>query len=107
MSQVTLAKLKTDAEGILQHVQASGKPVEIVRDGHVVARMVPAKEDFVATSSHAIPSTQGEHRPLTGEDREQFEALWQERELLAQRIAHTWPKGVPAVDAVREGRRDL
>lgn len=107
MSHVTLAMLKTETDAILERLQEDGEPVEIVRDGHVVARIVPAEADKVATPQNGRHSNRGEPQPLTGEERERFEALWKEREALAQRIARTWPKGVSAVDAVREGRRDL
>lgn len=107
MSQVTLADLKADAEEILQHVQAGGEPVDIVRDGQVVASIMPAQADPSRAPRREHDVSTQQPRPLTPEEREHFEVAWQEREALAKRIARSWPKDVSAVDAVREGRRDL
>jgi prevent-host-death family protein len=107
MSQVTLADLKADAEEILQHVQADGEPVDVVRDGRVVASIMPAQAAPRRASQRDNDLSKQEPRPLTPEEREQFEAAKRIREELAKRIARSWPKGVSAVDAVREGRRGL
>jgi hypothetical protein len=43
-------------------------------------------------------------RPWTDQEREAFWRRWNE---IAEEINRFWPKGVSAVDAVREQRRDL
>ena len=43
-------------------------------------------------------------RPWTDEERMAF---WQRMDALASEIGRVWPKGVSAVDAVREQRREL
>jgi antitoxin (DNA-binding transcriptional repressor) of toxin-antitoxin stability system len=41
MSHFTSSMLKVDADEILQRLEADGEPVDIERNGRVVARLVP------------------------------------------------------------------
>lgn len=107
MSQVTLADLKADAEEILQYVQAGGEPVNIVRDGQVVASIMPPRTDPRRASQCENDVSNQEPRPLTPKELEQLAYAWQLRAELAERLERSWPKGVSAVDAVRDVRRDL
>lgn len=107
MSQVTLAELKADAEEILQHVQAGGEPVDIVRDGRVVALIMPAESEPGRATQRKDHVSNQEPRPLTPEERDQLAYAWQLRAELTKRLERTWPTGVSAVDAIRDVRRDL
>ncbi|TAK33202.1 MAG: hypothetical protein EPO21_13590 [Chloroflexota bacterium] len=63
------------------------KPVNITRNGRVVARIVPVEPE------------------LAGEELEQFEQTWADMDQLAAEISARWPEGVSAVDAVSIERR--
>ena len=91
---VGIAELKTRAEELIREVAESGRPIDIVRDGQLAARLSPAP----ATESEPRP------RPWTEEERAAF---WQRMDALSSEIGRVWPKGVSAVDAAREQRRDL
>ena len=86
--------LKVQADEIVREVSETGLPVDIVRNGQIAARLSPA------------PTTglEAEPRPWTVEERKAF---WQRMDALSAEIGRVWPKGVSAVDAVREQRRDL
>ncbi len=43
--------------------------------------------------------------PQHESDREKFDRIWREMDKLAEEIGKTWPKGLSAVDTVREQRR--
>lgn len=107
MSHVTSSKLQADTEAILQRLEADGEPVEIEQDGRVVARLVPvtgrSRVQQTNTSRETVPET----IRLSADDQARLEAMWAKREQLIASIAAKWPVGVSAVDAVREGRRDL
>ncbi|HEV2123106.1 MAG TPA: hypothetical protein VGW38_10075, partial [Chloroflexota bacterium] len=82
--------------------------VEVIRDGEVVARIVPVGTTGLKSGqSNTWNGIRMEPRPLSPEERERFDALWKEREDLAKRTARYWPDDLTAVDALREGRRDL
>ena len=91
---VGIGELKTQAEELIREVAESGRPIDIVRNGEVAARLSPA------------PASQPElrTRPWTEVERAAF---WQRMDALSREIGRGWPKGVSAVDAVREQRRDL
>lgn len=108
MTRVNSSKLKTDTDEILERVRDSGEQFEVWRNGQIVAVIVPAD----------IPGSQGgqgkgqdrpptEPQPLSPDERARLEAMWAKRDELIARMRTKWPKGVSAVDAVREARRDL
>ena len=61
--------------------------MEVTHRGRVVARIVPVAAPETAASEDG--------------------AVWSDIDRLAAEIGARWPAGVTAVDAVREGRRDL
>ena len=92
--KVGVGELKRRADEIIREVRETGRPVDVVQDGQVAARLLPAAS--------------AEHEPVarrwTDEERASF---WQRIDVLAREISRVWPEGVSAVDAVREQRRDL
>ncbi|CAN5817739.1 hypothetical protein BH23CHL2_BH23CHL2_07550 [soil metagenome] len=87
MSSVGIKELKQDASRILRRVREHGESFDVTYHGKVVARLVPAN----------VP----EAEPVTHEE------FWAEWDALAREISRNWPEGLSAVDAVREGRREL
>ncbi|MGI8643420.1 MAG: type II toxin-antitoxin system Phd/YefM family antitoxin [Thermomicrobiales bacterium] len=107
MSHFTSSMLKVDADEILQRLEADGEPVDIERNGRVVARLVPVIGVSPAQQGNDPSVARPEATPLAAEDQARLEAMWAKREQLIASIKAKWPAGVSAVDAVREGRRDL
>lgn len=87
MEKVGIREFKRDASKILRRVREKGESFDVTYRGKVVARLVPANEL--------------EAEPVTHEE---FWAAW---DVLAREISRNWPEGLSAVDAVREGRREL
>ena len=90
---VGVGELKTRADEIVREVSETGRSVDIVQNGQVAARLSPA------STGQSAPI-----RPWTDEDRAAF---WHRMDALTSEISRVWPKGVSAVDAIREQRRDL
>ena len=86
METIGVRELKERASEIMRRVREDGDVFEVSYRGRVVARLVPVTE------------------PETKNDLSSFSARW---EKLAKAIGSHWPDGVSAVDAVREGRREL
>ncbi|MGD9891832.1 MAG: type II toxin-antitoxin system Phd/YefM family antitoxin [Dehalococcoidia bacterium] len=84
---VGVRELKTQASRILREVIDRGESVDVTHRGRTIARIVPV----------AAPSP---------DEREQ-DRVWTDLDRLAAEIATRWPAGATAVDAVREGRREL
>ena len=87
MEAIGVRELKERASEILRQVREEGISFEITYHGRVIARIVPVREASSEDSSRS--------------------AFWERWDRLAQAIGERWPEGVSAVDAVREGRRDL
>lgn len=87
MSTVGIRELKTNTSEIVRRVRELGEIVDITLHGEVVARLVPA-------------------RPMST-PAEELDALWAEMDRLAEEITANWTGSYSAVDAVREGRREL
>jgi len=83
--RIGIRQLKERTSDILRRVRR-GESFEITYRGRTVARVVPTDEVAPA---------------------EQPDAYWKEWAELSREIAERWPKGVSAVDAIREDRRDL
>lgn len=86
MSEVTANKLKSDVDAILQRVQDEGEQFEVIRDGQVVARIVPAG---LRLANQALPGHDDVvpgRRALSPSEREQLEAMWAKRAELIQQI---------------------
>ena len=87
MRTVGVREFKMSASRILKQVREKGAEVEITYRGRVVARVVPV----LARKTSARMAT----------------SVWTDLDRLASEIGARWPRKVTAVDAVREGRREL
>jgi prevent-host-death family protein len=87
MRSVGVRELREQTSEIVRQVRESGETVEVTYRGKVVARLVPADE------AHPDPDAA-----------KAWLARWDK---LAAEVSAQWPKGVSAVDAVREQRREL
>jgi len=87
MRTIGFRELRTHARRILRSVINRGKTVEVTHRDRPIARIAP-----VVAQSEPEPD---------GSD------VWTDIDRVAAEIAQRWPAGVSAVDAVREGRRDL
>ena len=84
MKKVGVRELKQRASEIVREVREAGASYEVTHRGRVVARLVPAME--------SAPE------PF---DVEKWSA---EVDALGEEIAKKWPKGLTAVEAMREDR---
>lgn len=87
MSEVGIRDLKANASELVRRVREEGEIIDITYYGEVVARLIPAKQ--------SKPSA------------EELETLWRSMDELAAEIGAKWTGSPSAVDAVREGRREL
>lgn len=86
MSEVGIRELKANASELVRRVR-EGEIIDITYYGEVVARLIPAKQSKPAA--------------------EELESLWRSMDELAEEIGAKWTGSSSAVDAVREGRREL
>jgi prevent-host-death family protein len=84
---VGVRELKAQISRILRDVIDQGEAVEVTHRGRPIARIIPL----------AAPTPEGRND----------DAIWTDIDRLAAEIGTRWPVGSTAVDAVREGRRDL
>lgn len=87
MPAIGVRELKERTSEVLRRVRERGEEIEVTHHGRVVARLIPA--------SRQRP------RPRVAA------AAWSTLDRVAREIGTRWPKGRPAADAIREGRRDL
>jgi prevent-host-death family protein len=87
MESVGIRELKEHTSAIIQRVQEKQEEVAITKRGRVVARIVPQRDE----------------EELRRRDAE----IWRGLRDLAKQISAAAPKGLSAVEAVREQRRDL
>ena len=88
MDSVGIKELKRDISGVLRRVRLNNETIEVTHRGKAVARIVPIQnQDEVS--------------------KPKWEDIWKEMDQLSDRISRQWPRGVSAVDAVREQRREL
>lgn len=86
METIGVRELRERASEVLRRVRDKGDVFEVSYRGRVIARLVPVIQ------------------PDASETLTNFAADWEE---LIKAIDAHWPEGVSAVDAVREGRREL
>ena len=87
MDSIGVRELKGRTSEILRRVRERAETIDVTYRGRVVARLVPVEQ--------------------ASADAEQVSAVWTDIDRLAAHIGARWPAGVSAVDAVREGRREL
>jgi prevent-host-death family protein len=87
MAEVGVRELKQKTSSILRRLREGKETVTITYRGRAIAKLVPVEDD----------------------DLKQAEAwrVWAEMDELTKEISARWPKGVSAVEAVEEGRREL
>lgn len=83
---IGVRELKTNPGKILRMVRDEHEQVDVTIRGEVVARIVPVRPGMTP---------------------EEHEAVWKRHKEIADQISASWPKGVSAVDAIREVRREL
>ena len=83
---ITAHDLHEQPHAILRRVREEGETIEVLNQGAIVAWLVRPEPRVV--------------------DAQERDAVWAEWDELAAEIGKHWPEGVPAVDAVREQRRD-
>jgi prevent-host-death family protein len=87
MDTVGVRELKQKTTQVLRRVREKKEQIQVTYRGEVVALLVP------------VPSAN--RRAKAAAD----EAVWADLDQLAAEIGAAWPKGVTAVDAIRQDRR--
>jgi len=90
---VGIGELKSRAEELVHEVVESGRPIDIVEDGQVAARLAPA------------PSPEPAVDAASADERERAILDWRrEMEDVSREIGTIWPKGVSAQDVIDDVR---
>ena len=92
MVAIQAKDLRDQADDVLRRLRTTGEPFEIVDDGQIVARLVPAM------SSQDRAGTDDDH---------DVERWLEEMDQLADEIAASMPEGTTALDLIRDIRREL
>jgi prevent-host-death family protein len=87
MPEVGVRELKTNTSELVRRVREEGEIIDITYYGEVVARLIPVKR--------------------TKTPAEELDRLWADMDQLAKKVSAKWSGSHSAVDAVREGRREL
>jgi prevent-host-death family protein len=87
MKTVGVRELKQKTTQLLRRVREKKEQIQITHRGEVVALLIP------------VPSAKRLVKDFADE------AVWADLDQLAAEIGAHWPKGVTAVEAVREDRR--
>jgi prevent-host-death family protein len=94
MKSIRVRDLEQQPGDVLLQVRDECAEFEVTDQGRVIARIVPADE-----AETASPTEAGTALSL-----DEFRAEW---DRASHHLSERWPKGVSAVDAVREQPRDL
>jgi prevent-host-death family protein len=86
MNRVGVRELKQNTSRVLRRVREKKERIQVTYRGEVVALLVPVPQ---------------RSRPA---EANHDEAVWAELDQLAAEISARWPKGVSAVQAIREDR---
>jgi prevent-host-death family protein len=87
MEEIGVRELKENASEVVRRVREEKATYRITYRGRAVAELLP------------LPQGEEEHAD--------WERIWAEMDELAAEVSAKWPKGISAVEAVREQRRDL
>ena len=90
MESVGIRELKERTSAIIRRVRETQEEVAITNRGRVVARIVPAVN---AQAEELLRQRDAE--------------IWRDLRRRGKEISAKWPKGVSAVEAIGEQRRDL
>ena len=88
MKTLEAHELAEHIDEILRLINEDGETIEVTNGHEVVA--------------HLVPTSRPKHLTKRGPSE-----AWKDLERLSAEISAHWPKGVSAVDAVRDVRRDL
>ncbi len=88
MKKFEIHELAEHIDEVLRMVEEEGEMIEVMKEGEVIARLVPARRP---------------QQPVKRDLRD----FWAEMDRLAAEISAHWPGDVSAVDAVRDVRREL
>lgn len=97
MSTVDVEELHQETAAVLRRVRDGSEAIAISENGEIVARLIPEPERPTGSDSALADQVRRAH------DR----AILADMDRLAAEIGKDWPEGVSAVDAVRDGRREL
>ena len=98
MTTITIDELETRLREVIDALAQGGESVAVTRGGAVVAEIIAP----LATSWDESTRDEPMRRPQAEVDA--YMAGWKQ---LADDLAPLWPKGVSAVDAIREDRSRL
>jgi antitoxin (DNA-binding transcriptional repressor) of toxin-antitoxin stability system len=107
MMTIDVHELEAHIGEVLRRVREQGETVDVLDQGKVVVRLVPVQHP--PPDPEASRRAWADLRELAAEisaslaDEQTLESM----DRLALEIGTHWPNGVSAVDAVREGRREL
>jgi prevent-host-death family protein len=87
MPDIGIRELKENTSEVLRRVREEKATYRITYRGRVIAELAPTSDSDRA--------------------HDDWKRIWAEMDETAAQISKKWPKGVSAVDAVREQRRDL
>lgn len=87
MPEIGVRELKEHTSEVLRRVREDKATYQITYRGRIIAELAP--------TSYA------------DRENEDWDSIWAEMDELAAEISKKWPRGVSAVDAVREQRREL
>ena len=93
MSTIGIKELRTGIDAALRRVTDDGETIQIVSEGQIVAQLAPVDPPVSITPT-------ADHDADAEDD-----ATWAELMRLGEEISKHWPKGVSAVDAIRDQRR--
>jgi antitoxin (DNA-binding transcriptional repressor) of toxin-antitoxin stability system len=86
ITAIGVRELEEQTREVLRRVREGGEVIDIVEEGKVLARLVPAPPAVDTATRRAIV---------------------ERRRKLAEEIGKAWPDGMSAAEAVAEQRRDL
>lgn len=116
MSVIDIAELDQATIALLRRVRDRNETVEIADGGEVVARIVPrspfgARQMTVDQLAGLLAGSPADGPPESETTREarraHTQAVLARGKQLGREIGATWPKGVSAVEAIRDVRREL
>ena len=92
MASIGVDELQARTSEVLRRVREDGETIDVTDGSTVIARVVPIE-----------PARTSKRK----DDRDATEAWLRRADDLSKEIGSLWPRGVSAVDAIRDVRRDL
>lgn len=113
MGAVDIDELHDETAAILRRVREGGEVIAVSENGRVVAHIVPEppfQAEWMTVDRLAARLTRPPEDPSPHDRAAQLaqtDVVFENMDRLAVEIGKSWPEGVSAVDAVREGRNRL